>query len=83
MAVDLTDSNKPLKKFRDGWYTSTGNTFNKEINLYLEQLEINTDDGWLTSGYQTENYIKYGEIREMFSLAQKSNYVHFVIRLVM
>lgn len=81
MVVDLTDYKNPLKKFRDGYYTTVGNSYYKELTLSLDQLEINTDSGWLTTNYKTEPHIEFGDIQELFSLTSKSSFAYFSMRL--
>ena len=81
IAIDLTDNKNPLKLFRDGYFTTIGTTFSKSVSLYLQQLEINTDSGWLTTDYHTENYVKFDEIQEMFTFGTQRNFAYFAVRL--
>ena len=73
IAVDPKNYSNPDLKYRDSLYTTIGNNYFKEITMWLNHLEINSDLGWLTTNKERRDYIQMGDFRELTNFHLSSN----------
>ncbi len=82
-AINLQNYDRPISLYRDNYYTPVNPyTMFKEVNFFLQKIELTTDKGWLVEDFEKSSHVMYQDTKDIQNSVPSSTgpFARFVIK---
>ena len=81
ISLDPSNYSNPDSPILGEIYSTVGNSFFKEMHLYLKAVTFNSDRGLVFSSIKSKDYIQLDYLNDMFTLKTQENFCSFTLKL--